>query len=104
MFKKQQLYHQLFFRLILVLISIGLSMFLFSKDLLYTGFFVVFISVLLLSDIYFFTKNVLQFYDRTIASILQNDFSSDFSKHKSYENYTSLFQLYEKLAIEPNGG
>ncbi|UPT71735.1 MAG: ATP-binding protein [Flavobacterium sp. JAD_PAG50586_2] len=36
-------------------------------------------------------------YDRTIASILQNDFSSDFSKHKSYENYKSLFQLYGKL-------
>ena len=97
MFKNQQLYHQLFFRLILVLISIGLSMFLFSKDLLYTGFFVVFVSFLLLTEIYFFIKNVLQFYDRTIASILQNDFSSDFSKHKSYENYSRLFQLYEKL-------
>jgi two-component system nitrogen regulation sensor histidine kinase NtrY len=97
MFKKQQLYHQLFFRLILVLISIGLSMFLFSKDLLYTGCFSVFISFLLLIDIYFFTKNALQFYDRTIASILQNDFSSDFTKHKSYENYASLFQLYGKL-------
>lgn len=97
MFKNQQLYHQLFFRLILVLISIGLSMFLFSKDLLYTGFFVVFISVLLLSDIYFFIKNAFLMYDRTIASILQNDFSADFSKHKSYENYSSLFKLYERL-------
>jgi nitrogen fixation/metabolism regulation signal transduction histidine kinase len=97
MFKNQQLYHQLFFRLILVLISIGLSMFLFSKDLLYTGFFVVFVSVLLLSEIYFFIKNAFLMYDRTIASILQNDFSADFSKHKSFENYASLFQLYGKL-------
>ena len=97
MFKNQQLYHQLFFRLILVLISIGLSMFLFSKDLLYTGFFVVFVSFLLLTEIYFFIKNAFLMYDRTIASILQNDFSADFSKHKSYENYFSLFQLYEKL-------
>jgi two-component system nitrogen regulation sensor histidine kinase NtrY len=97
MFQKQKIYHLLFFRLLLVLISIGLSMFLFSKDLFYTGFFTVFISFLLLIEIYFFTKNVLQFYDRTIKSILQNDFSSDFTKHKSYENYASLFQLYEKL-------
>lgn len=93
MFKNQQLYHQLFFRLILVLISIGVSMFLFSKDLLYTGFFVVFVSFLLLTEIYFFIKNAFLMYDRTIASILQNDFSADFSKHKSYENYSSLFQV-----------
>ncbi|MEM0541733.1 HAMP domain-containing sensor histidine kinase [Flavobacterium sp. j3] len=97
MFKKQKIYNSLFFRLVLVLISIGLSMFLFSKDLLYTGFFVVFVSVLLLSEIYFFIKNAFLIYDRTIASILQNDFSADFSKNKSYENYSSLFQLYEKL-------
>ncbi|WP_445453693.1 sensor histidine kinase [Flavobacterium sp. 25HG05S-40] len=37
------------------------------------------------------------FYDRTIASILQGDFSSDFSKHKSQLHYKSLFQLYGKL-------
>jgi two-component system nitrogen regulation sensor histidine kinase NtrY len=97
MFYKQQLYHLLFFRLLLVLISVSLSMFLFSKNLFYTGFFVFFISFLQLIEIYFFIKNALQFYDRTIASILQNDFSSDFTKHKSYENYSSLFQLYEKL-------
>ncbi len=41
-------------------------------------------------------------YDRTIASILQNDFTSDFSKHKSYRNYSNLFKLYETLKNKQN--
>ncbi|WP_426091289.1 sensor histidine kinase [Flavobacterium sp. DSR3-2] len=41
-------------------------------------------------------------YDRTITSILQNDFTSDFSKHKSYHNYSSLFKLYETLKGKEN--
>ncbi|WP_242497107.1 sensor histidine kinase [Flavobacterium petrolei] len=41
-------------------------------------------------------------YDRTITSILQNDFTSDFSKHKSYQNYSSLFKLYERLKNKEN--
>ncbi|MBG6188312.1 sensor histidine kinase [Flavobacterium sp. CAN_S2] len=41
-------------------------------------------------------------YDRTITSILQNDFTSDFSKHKSYQNYSSLFKLYETLKNKEN--
>jgi nitrogen fixation/metabolism regulation signal transduction histidine kinase len=52
---------------------------------------------LLLSELYFFLRNAFLVFDRTIASILQNDFSADFSQHKSYHNYASLFQLYGKL-------
>lgn len=97
MFRIQKIYHSLFIRLLLILCSIGLSIFFFYKDLDYTGLFSTFISFLLLVEIYFFLRNAFLLYDRTIASILQNDFSSDFSKHRSYENYKSLFQLYEKL-------
>ena len=46
---------------------------------------------------YCYVKNAFLLYDRTIASILQNDFTSDFSKHKSYQNYSNLFKLYETL-------
>lgn len=97
MFKNQKIYHFLFFRLLLILCSVGMSVFFFSKGLKYTGFFIGFLSFLLLAEIYFFLRNAFLLYDRTIASILQNDFSSDFSKHKSYENYKSLFLLYGKL-------
>ena len=51
---------------------------------------------------YFYVKNAFSVYDRTITSILQNDFTSDFSKHKSYQNYSNLFKLYENLKNKQN--
>jgi nitrogen fixation/metabolism regulation signal transduction histidine kinase len=97
MFKNYKLYQLLFFRLILVVFGVGLSIYLFSEELIYTGFFSGFVTLLLLTELYFFLRNAFLVFDRTIASILQNDFSADFSQHKSYHNYASLFQLYGKL-------
>jgi len=97
MFKNFKIYHFLFFRLLLILSGIGLSGYLFSKKLSYTGVFIGFVSFLLLLEMFFYLRNAFLFYDRTIASILQGDFSSDFSKHKSQHNYKSLFLLYGKL-------
>jgi nitrogen fixation/metabolism regulation signal transduction histidine kinase len=53
--------------------------------------------ILLTLELNFFIKNTFQFYDKTIQAILQKDFSTDFSKHKSFSNYGSLFKLYENL-------
>lgn len=53
--------------------------------------------ILLTLELNFFIKNTFQFYDKTIQAILQKDFSTDFSKHKSFNNYESLFKLYENL-------
>lgn len=53
--------------------------------------------ILLTLELNFFIKNTFQFYDKTIQAILQKDFSTDFSKHKSSNNYESLFKLYENL-------
>lgn len=97
MFKNQKIYHLLFFRLLLILCSVGLSIFLFFSKLSYSGIFLGFISILLLIEMFIFIRNAFLFYDRTIASILQDDFSSDFTKHKSQHNYKNLFQLYGKL-------
>ena len=97
MFKNIKLYHHLFFRLLLILFSVSLSVYLFSRGLVYSSIFLGFGALLLLAEVFFFIRNAFLFYDRTIASILQNDFSSDFSKHKSQEHYKSLFQLYGKL-------
>ncbi|MFN4026340.1 MAG: sensor histidine kinase [Flavobacterium sp.] len=97
MFKNYKLYQLLFFRLILVVFCVGLSLYLFSEQLLYTGLFAAFITFLLVTELYFFLRNAFLVFDRTIASILQNDFSADFSQHKSYHNYANLFQLYGKL-------
>lgn len=42
------------------------------------------------------------FYDKTIQAILNNDFSADFSKHASFENYKTLFKLYDNLKVKQN--
>jgi nitrogen fixation/metabolism regulation signal transduction histidine kinase len=77
-------------------------MFLFQKGLVFTAVFGLLIIFLLLVEIFFYIKNAFLLYDRTITSILQNDFTSDFSKHKSYQNYSNLFKLYETLKNKEN--
>lgn len=57
---------------------------------------------MLILELHFFIKNTFLFYDKTIQSILQDDFSADFSKHQSHENYKSLFELYERLKTTKN--
>lgn len=102
MFHSWKIYNQLFIRLLLLLLGIGLTAYLLLKNLVYSGGFIAFITLLFFIEMYFFIKNAFLVYDRTIASILQNDFSADFSKHKSFKNYTSLFRLYENLKSKQN--
>lgn len=102
MFKFLKTYQLLFLRLIFILSVAGISIFLFQKELIFTAVFGLFMVFLLIVEMYFYVKNAFLLYDRTIASILQNDFSSDFSKHKSYQNYADLFKLYETLKSKEN--
>jgi two-component system nitrogen regulation sensor histidine kinase NtrY len=95
-------YNTIFFRIILILLGITCSVLLFQKGLIYSSFFCGLITTFLLSEIYFHIKNIFQFYDRTISAILSNDFSADFSKHSSFENYQSLFRLYDTLKGKQN--
>ena len=97
-----KIYNQLFIRIIFILISFGLVFYLYYHELIYTSIFVSFILILGLLEMYFYVKKAFLLYDRTIASILENDFSSDFSKHKSFENYKSLFKLYGVLKSKQN--
>ena len=75
---------------------------LFQKNLIYSSFFCGLITFFLLAEIYFYIRNIFQFYDRTISAILSNDFSADFSKHSSFVNYKSLFKLYDTLKGKQN--
>lgn len=102
MFRSLKTYQLLFLRLIFVLCLSGISIFIFQKGLIFTAIFGLFMVFLLLIEMYFYIKNAFMLYDRTIASILQNDFTSDFSKHKSYHNYSNLFKLYERLKSKEN--
>ncbi len=102
MHKSLKIYQLLFLRLIIILSSTGISIFFFQKGLVFTSVFCLIIILLLIVEMYFYVQNAFLLYDRTITSILQNDFTSDFSKHKSYQNYSNLFKLYETLKSKEN--
>ncbi len=102
MFKTLQTYKLLFLRLILIVAGIELSIYFFKIGLLFTGIFGLCIVFLIVREMYFYVRNFVQIYDKTIASILQHDFSSDFSKHKFNRSYNDLFHLYETLKSKEN--
>jgi two-component system nitrogen regulation sensor histidine kinase NtrY len=102
MHKSLKIYQLLFLRLIIILSGTGISIFFFQKGLVFTSVFCLIIILLLIVEMYFYVQNAFLLYDRTITSILQNDFTSDFSKHKSYQNYSNLFKLYETLKSKEN--
>lgn len=102
MFTSLNIYQLLFLRLIFIFCLSAISLFIFQKGLVFTALFGLLVLFILFVEMYFYIKNTFQLYDRTIISILQNDFTSDFSKHKSYQNYSNLFKLYETLKNKEN--
>ncbi|WP_130733402.1 PAS domain-containing sensor histidine kinase [Flavobacterium sp. J27] len=97
MFTPLKTHLQLFFRIVLILIILSCTAFLLYTSLYYTAIFTGLVVFLLLVELYLYLKNTFLFYDKTIQAILQDDFSADFSKHKSYHQYASLFKLYKRL-------
>lgn len=102
MFESLKIYNQLFIRLLVIILGAGIAIYLLQKGLIYTSIFAWLVFLMLLIELYYYLKNAFVFYDKTIQAILQNDFSADFSKHKSYTNYGNLFQLYENLKCKQN--
>ncbi|OIV43319.1 sensor histidine kinase [Flavobacterium johnsoniae] len=102
MFKSLQTYKLLFFRLLAIVAAIEISIYFFRVGLIFTGVFGLFIVFLLIREMYFYVRNFVLLYDKTIASILQNDFTSDFTKHKVNKSYDDLFQLYDTLKNRQN--
>ena len=97
-----KIYNQVFIRTLFILLGIGAVFFLLQKSLIYTSIFIGFIVLLFIIELYFYVKNAFLFYDKTINAILNKDFSADFSKHKSFQNYNRLFQLYDNLKEKEN--
>ncbi|KGD67278.1 two-component sensor histidine kinase [Flavobacterium aquatile LMG 4008 = ATCC 11947] len=102
MFQSLKIYNQLFIRLLAIVLGVGASFYLLQKGLIYTSIFTFFIIILLFIELYFYIKNAFLLYDKTIEAILQNDFSADFSRHKSFKNYESLFKLFNNLKQKQN--
>ncbi|MDI1255458.1 MAG: HAMP domain-containing sensor histidine kinase [Flavobacterium sp.] len=72
---------------------------LYSNGLVYTSFFLVLVTVLLIFELISMIKNAFQFYDKTIQAILNDDFSADFSKNSTGNHYKSLLLLYERFKV-----
>lgn len=102
MLRTLQTYKLLFLRLIFIVIGIELSLYFFRIGLLFTGIFGLCMVFLLGREMYFYVRNMVLIYNKTISSILQDDFSSDFSKHKFNSTYNELFTLYETLKNQQN--
>lgn len=100
--KQLKLYQLLFVRLLLIIVTVGGTLMLLQNGLVYTGLFCAVLFILLLLELFAFIRNAFLFYDKTISAILNNDFSADFSKHATSENYKNLFRLYNKLKTTQN--
>ncbi|AWH84672.1 histidine kinase [Flavobacterium album] len=97
-----KLYQKLFIRLAFIIGAVGLCLWAYQNDLIYTSVlcFVIFLG--LLAELFAIIRTIFQFYDKTISAILNNDFSADFSKHNSSDNYKNLFRLYNSLKDKEN--
>lgn len=91
-------YH-LFFRFLAIGLLLGFTVFTIDKKLYFTTFFIAIILILILAELFFYTKNRFSFYDKTLQAILSDDFSADYSKSKNKNQYKSLLAVYDKLKI-----
>mgnify|MGYP003607438804 CR=1 FL=1 len=98
--KNWKFHNALFVRVLFLMILFLFCLFLIYKMFYYNAILVAFFVFLMLIETYFYVKNQLQFYDRTLLSILQNDFSTNFPEENKKDNFKSLYLLYETLKVQ----
>lgn len=98
--KNWKFYNALFVRVLFVMILFFFCMYLVYKMFYYNAILVGFFVFVMTAEMYFYVKNRLQFYDRTLLSILQNDFSTNFPEENKKDNFKSLHLLYETLKVQ----
>jgi two-component system nitrogen regulation sensor histidine kinase NtrY len=90
-------YNGLFFRVCVLIILLFAALFLTQKQLYYNSLLAATLFIITGLEMYFFIKNKLLFYDKTILSILQNDFSASFPEEYKTGNFKKLCLLYDTL-------
>ena len=98
--KNWKFYNALFVRVLFVMILFFVCVFLIYKMFYYNALLVGFFAFIFLAEMYLYVKNELQFYDRTLLSILQNDFSTNFPEENKKDNFKNLYLLYENLKVQ----
>ncbi|NRT16197.1 nitrogen fixation/metabolism regulation signal transduction histidine kinase [Flavobacterium sp. 28A] len=97
-------YNALFARVFMVIITLAFSLYLFGNGYLYSGILILVFAVLLCAEMYSYIKNKLIFYDKTILSILNNDFSANFPAAVKEGDYKNLCLLYDTLKQKQHDG
>ena len=90
-------HNALFLRIFWLLALIATGILLLAQSFPYSAVFILVILVVFGAELYFFVRNRILFYDKTILSILHDDFSSNFPESLRKGTYQNLFQLYENL-------
>lgn len=95
--KNWKFYNALFVRVLFIMILFFFCVFLIYKMFYYNAFLVGFFAIIMLAEMYFYVQNRVLFYDRTLLSILQNDFTTNFPEENKKDNFKTLYLLYETL-------
>lgn len=90
-------HNALFARIFWLLLLIATGILLLVQSYPYSAIFVLVVVSVFCAELYFFIRNRMLFYDKTILSILHDDFSSNFPENLRKGNYESLYLLYENL-------
>ncbi|MBC5838332.1 sensor histidine kinase [Flavobacterium muglaense] len=90
-------YNALFARVFIVIITLAFSLYLFGNGYLYSGILIMLFAILICAEMYSYIKNKLTFYDKTLLSILNNDFSASFPAAYKEGDYKNLCLLYDTL-------
>lgn len=95
--KNWKFHNAFFIRVLFVMILFFFCFFLIYKMFYFNAILVGSFALIMLAEMYFYVKSKLQFYDRTLLSILQDDFSTNFPEENKKDNFKSLYALYEAL-------
>lgn len=98
--KNWKFYNALFVRVVFVMALFLCSALLFYKGFRFNGILAGVFVLMFLFEMYFFVKNQLLFYDKTIHSILHDDFSAHFPEEHKRDNFNSLYLLYDRLKTQ----
>lgn len=95
--KNWKFHNAFFIRVLFVMMLFFFCFFLIYKMFYFNAILVGSFALIMLAEMYFYVKSKLQFYDRTLLSILQDDFSTNFPEENKKDNFKSLYALYEAL-------
>ncbi|MBS7233567.1 GHKL domain-containing protein [Flavobacterium psychroterrae] len=98
--KNWKFYNALFIRVLFVMLLFLFCIILIYKTFYYNAILVGLFAIVMLIEMYLFFRNQLLFYDKTLLSILQNDFSTNFPEEHKKENFKTLYLLYNKLKVQ----